>query len=380
LSEVQTRQRIVVQPNFIEYVHYKSKYYYKIRPIFSHVKKKKKNFTIASFLLLCVLSITIVINSINMDAKLSTFPFAFAHNFPPNNYAKLIAFMDQFQIESNLVKGNLINNDTTLAQKHANEANSIFYWDLLVEIVKQDKEVGDELKISIGDLRNLTSSFSNNTYTTVLEKQQALQRVDQITKNINTNIEKIITNTASLEQSKDANFLNMMTGFFSNLINGGQDAKNSNDGSIHPIRFAELLDSVLRNYGDAYAVSFDMTDMTNMAMTNDSSSKMNHSMMNMSNSHVPDEGNIEPIKNMANYQSATGSANKLLDLFNQELKPIITSKNDTSNLSNNLENGIVHLINSIKERAAPMEIMTIVHSQIHPSLVEAFDLQILSTS
>jgi hypothetical protein len=315
-----------------------------------------------------------------MDAKVSTLPFAFAHNFPPNNYAKLIAFMDQFQMESNLVKGNLINNDTTLAQKHANEANSIFYWDLLVEIVKQDKEVGDELKIAIGDLRNLTSSFSNNTYTTVLEKQQALQRVDQITKNINTNIEKIITNTASSKQSEDANFLNMMTGFFSNLINGGQDTKNSNDGSIHPIRFAELLDSVLRNYGDAYAVSFDMTDMTNMAMTNDSSSKMNHSMMNMSNSHVPDEGNIEPIKNMANYQSATGSANKLLDLFDQELKPIITSKNDTSNLSNNLENGIVHLINSIKERAAPMEIMTIVHSQIHPSLVEAFDLQILSTS
>lgn len=315
-----------------------------------------------------------------MDFKVATFPIAFAHNFPSNNYAKLIAFMDQFQMESNLVKGNLVNNDTAMAQKHANEANSIFYWDLLVEIVKQDKEVGDELKIAIGELRNLTSSFSNSTDTTALEKQQVLQRVDQITNNINTNIEKIISNTASLKLSEDSNFLNMMTGFFSNLISGGQDAKNSNDGSIHPIRFAELLDSVLRNYGDAYAVNFDMTDMTNMAMTNDNSSKMNHTMMNMSNSHAPDEGNNEPIKNMANYQSATGSANKLLDIFNQELKPMITSKNDTSNLSNNLENGIVHLINSIKERAAPMEIMTIVHSQIHPSLVEAFDLQILSTS
>ena len=340
----------------------------------------KKEFTLVSFLLFCVLSITLFIISINLNAKASVYQFAYAHNFPSNNYAKLIASMDQFQMESNLVKGNLITNDTIMAQKHANEANSIFYWDLLVEIVKQDKQVGDDLKLAIGELRNITASLANSTNTTALEKQQAVQRVDEVTKNINTSIEKIISNTATLKQSEESNLINVVTGFFSNLIGGGQATKNSNDGSVHPIRFAELLDSVLRNYGDAYAVNFDMTDMTNMAMSNDNSSIMDHSMMNMSNGHSLVESNNESIKNIVNYQSANGSAHKLLDIFNEELKPIISSKNDSPSISTNLENGIVHLINSIEHRAAPMEIMTIVHSQIHPSLVKAFDLQILATS
>lgn len=339
----------------------------------------KKKFTLASFLLLCVLSITVFITSINLDAKSSIYQFVFAHNFPSNNYAKLIASMDQFQMESNLVKGNLITNDTTMAQKHANEANSIFYWDLLVEIVKQDKQVGDDLKIAIGELRNLTGSLANNTNTSVLEKQQSVQRVDEITRNININIEKIISNTATLKQSEDSNLINVVTGFFSNLVGGGHATKNSNDGSVHPIRFAELLDSVLRNYGDAYDVNFDMTDMTNMAMSNDNISKMDHSMMNMSKGYSQVESNNESIVNMVNYQSANGSAHKLLDIFNEELKPLILSKNDSSSLGTNLENGIVHLIDSIKHRAAPMEIMTIVHSQIHPSIAKAFDLQILAT-
>ena len=193
-------------------------------------------------------------------------------------------------------------------------------------------------------------------------------------------IEKIISNTATFKQSEDSNLINVVTGFFSNLVGGGQATKNSNDGSVHPIRFAELLDSVLRNYGDAYAVNFDMTDMTNMAMSNDNISKMDHSMMNMSKGYSQVESNNESIINMVNYQSANGSAHKLLDIFNEELKPLILSKNDSSSLGTNLENGIVHLIDSIKHRAAPMEIMTIVHSQIHPSLVKAFDLQILVTS
>lgn len=333
------------------------------------------------FLLFFLLLSAVVTSSIGIDDEISVHQFVFAHNFPPNNYAKLMAFMDQFQIESNLVNGNLINNNATMAQKHANEANSIFYWELLVETVKQDKQVGDELKLAIGDLRNITYAYSNSTSMSVLEKQQVLQRVDQITENINTNIEKIIKNTAALEQSENSNFLTMVTGFFSKLIgSGGEGDDNSNDGSIHPIRFAELLDSILRNYGDAYGVNFDMTDMTNMAINNQNSSKMDHSTMNMSNSHSVNEGNTDSIINMANYQSALGYANKLLDIFNKELKPIITSKDESSILSTNLENEIIHLINLIEHRATPIEIMTIVHSQIHPKLVEAFDLQILSTS
>ena len=119
---------------------------------------------------------------------------------------------------------------------------------------------------------------------------------------------------------------------------------------------------MLRNYGDAYAVDFDMTDMANMAMVDNGSGMMDHSMMNMSSStHVQDQNSDESkmIINMANYQSAMGLANKLQDIFNKELNPVIASKNESSIFGNNLEKGIVQLESSIKQKAAPMEIMKI---------------------
>ncbi|VFJ14301.1 hypothetical protein [Candidatus Nitrosocosmicus franklandus] len=345
------------------------------------MKKKKK--TTPSFLFLFVLLSAVVITSnISINVENSVYQIVHAHSFPPNNYARAMAFMDQFQTESNLVKENLINNDTIMAQKHANEANSIFYWELLVEITRQDKQIGDELKLAIEDLRNITSSLSNTTSMLSMEKQQVIQRTDQIIENINTNIEKIIDNTEVLQQSENSDFLSTVTGFFSNLIGGGGEGENnSNDGSIHPIRFAELLDNVLRNYGDAYGVKFDMTDMTNMAMNdNGNSSMMDHSSMNMSDGHALHEEKTDSIINLVNYQSSLGYANKLLEIFNNELKPILASKGEPSTLSTNLENAIISLINSIEHRDTPIEVMTIAHAQIHPNLAEAFDLQILSTS
>jgi hypothetical protein len=40
------------------------------------------------------------------------------------------------------------------------------------------------------------------------------------------------------------------------------------------LAFADLVDSVLVNYGNAYAVDFDMTNMSNMVMMEGDSSSM----------------------------------------------------------------------------------------------------------
>lgn len=313
------------------------------------------------------------------------FQNVYGHNFPPNNYASFVASLDQFQTESNLVQSNSLNHNTTLAQKHADEAVSIFYWDLLVEIVKQDKKIGDNLKIAVENLRNLTSSFSD-TLTSVQSEKQILEQSNQLIASIDTNVDKIIAITEIQKQSEDSNFLNQVTMFISNIFSPKKD--NSN-GSIHPMRFAEGVDDVLRNYGDAYNVDFDMTDMSNVgtmkgSMIGDSNSydSNNSSNMNMPPSMKDSDTKMstnKPIVNMANYQSAKGMAEKLLDIFNKELKPTI-SQNGTSVYSTHLESGIMQLVNSIEDKVSPMDIMMIVHAQIHPNLIEAFDLQILSNA
>ena len=351
---------------------------------------KQKN-TPYVLLILGILFSIITHNNTNIIDDHTFFQNVYGHNFPPNNYASFVASLDQFQIESNLVQSNLQNHNMTLAQKHADEAVSIFYWDLLVEIVKHDKKIGDDLKIAVENLRNLTASVSDTPISVQAEKQRQDQ-ADQLIASINTSVDKIITITETQKQSEDSNLLNQVTMFISNIFSPKKD--NSN-GSIHPMRFAEGVDDVLRNYGDAYDVDFDMTDMGNMGNMNQesiirnsnsydpsNSSNMNMSMMNMSISMKDSDTKIsinKPIVNMANYQSAKGMAEKLLDIFNKELKPTI-SQNGTAIYSTNLESGIIQLVNSLEYKVSPMDIMMIVHTQIHPNLIGAFDLQILSNA
>jgi hypothetical protein len=288
----------------------------------------------------------------------------------------------------------------TLAQKHADEAVSIFYWDLLVEIVKHDKKIGDDLKTAVENLRNLTASFPDTPISVQGDKQR-IEQSNQLIASINTNVDKIIAITETQKQSEDSNLLNQVTTLISNIFSPKKD--NSNE-SIHPMRFAEGIDNVLRSYGDAYDVAFDMTDMGNMGNMNQEStirngdsyipsnssnmnmnmsmSTMNMSTMNMSSSMNNSDTKMssnKPIVNMANYQSAKGMAEKLSDIFNKELKPTI-SQNGTAVYSTNLESGIIQLVNSIEYKVPPMDIMMIVHTQIHPNLIGAFDLQILSNA
>ncbi|MGD9674731.1 MAG: hypothetical protein AB7U98_14790 [Candidatus Nitrosocosmicus sp.] len=327
-----------------------------------------------SLVLLLTLSIlfsTFFNNSVNVTTEIKFVQNVYAHNFTPNNYASLVSSIDKFQIESKLVYDNLMTGNSSLAEKHAAEAVSIFSWDLMLETEERDKKVSDEIKTAIENLQNISSSFSSSVATNSLDpnKLEQMDRASQLVKLIDANTNIMINITESQQQIEDSNPLNQVVLFLTNIFTGQE---NSNNTSIHPMRFAEVVDSVLRNYGDAYDVKFDMTDMTNMAnMDNDQSLSMtNKSADNYQNK-------INSIENAASYQSAMGLAEHLLKIFDDELLPSMAA-NGTSALSTNLREGILHLSSSIKDKASPEDIMMIVHTQIHPNLIKAFNLQILS--
>lgn len=353
----------------------------------------KKDYKIISLLL----SLCLLLNMINLNNTNYFLQITYGHNFTPNDYASFVSLIDQFETEANLVNTNLINNNLSLAKEHANEAFSIFYWDLMIEISEQNRELSDELKSAVEDLQNITLSFPNSVSTLSLSKtndtssdmrEQQLQQADQLITTINTNTDIVINMTATRQQAEESGFFNPVVGFFSSLFTGQpQQQNNNNNGSIHPMRFAELIDSVLRNYGDAYNVNFDMTDMSNMAMMiNDSSfvndeSNQNISTdtMNMSSTmmHMDNMMNTtNSLVNMEDYQSAQGLAAKSLEVFYNHLKPMM-SKNETSIYGNNLEKGLIQLNNSINKKVSPMNLMMIVHTQIHPNFIEAFDVNLL---
>jgi hypothetical protein len=300
---------------------------------------------------------------------------AYGHNFTPNESASFLAFVDQLQIESELVQTSLANNDTALAQEHATRAlellktkdpvNNVTWTE---EIAENNQRVANDLTTAISNLQNTSS-----------EQQQP---VSQLVNDIDAIIGEAVTTRIDQEQRDNA--------------------------TIQALAFAHLVHSILRNYGKAYGVGFDMTNMSNMAgmmdmgtsmdmmgsnnssspltmsgMADDNnSSNMDMGSMNMSSSSTMMNMDSEmkrnySLVNTADYQSSQALAAKALEIFNTELKPMASNNNNTTTaFITNLENGLTQLNNSIKSKASPMDIMMIVHTQVHPNLMQAFNLQL----
>jgi hypothetical protein len=317
----------------------------------------------------------------------------YGHIFSPDETASFVAFADQLQVESELVQANLANNNLSLAQEHATKAAALLTPTIMIEIAEENQGIADDLTTAVNDLRKISSPSS--------EKQR--QMVNQLVSDINASLSEAVTIRIKQAQGEDSsNFLEKGIDFLRGIFGGGDekgDDKRDKDTTTQPLAFADLVDSVLINYGNAYGVGFDMTNMSNMIMmeSNNNSSSMamsgmvddnNSSNMNMGSMNTSSSTMMNmdsemkrnySLVNTADYQSTQALAAKALEIFNTELRPMASNNNNNNNTTafiTNLENGLTQLNNSIRSKASPMDIMMIVHTQVHPNLMQAFNLQL----
>jgi hypothetical protein len=299
----------------------------------------------------------------------------YAHIFSTDETASFVAITDQVQIESELVQTNLANNNISLAQNHANKAAALLTPDIISEIAEANEEIADKLLTAVGDLQRISSSS---------DEQQ--QMVNRLVSDINSTLsEAVVVRTQQRQQDDSSNFLESGIEFLRGIFGGGSQESSDKieiNSTTQPLAFADLVDSILINYGNAYAVDFDMTNVTNMAImggnssdmmimsgiADDNNSNSNNSSMNMDNK--TDRNNS--LVDITDYQSAQALATKALEIFNTKLKPI--APNNSSAFIANLENGLTELSDLIQRKVSPLDIMMIVHMQIHPNLLEAFNL------
>ena len=313
-----------------------------------------------TLLSLAIILLSIVLGSINMNNDNNSFLNAFGHTFSPNESASFLSFVDQIQVESELVQTNLANDSTSLAQEHAKKAGSLLTSNITAEIAEENQRVANELTRAINDLQDISLS------------PQQVGSVDQLVNNIDSILGE--AESTRIEQA---------------------DLENA---TIQALAFADLVNSILENYGNAYAVDFDMTNMSNMVMNgqdnnnmstngrdNDSNKEMNSMNMSTSSTVVGiDVGGGEgsesginsssSLANMTDFQSAQALAAKALEIFKVKLKPM--APNNSSASLTNLENGLSKLNDSIRNKGSPMDIMMIVHTQIHPNILQAFSLRL----
>lgn len=154
---------------------------------------------------------------------------------------------------------------------------------------------------------------------------------------------------------------------------------------------ANIVDDILRKYGTAFDIGYDLTNMSNMAgmrisnMSDGSSSSHSMDMTGTSNSGnntLIGHPNTSTMRDndlllVDNYETAQILADNVNKIFSEDLRSQ-SPVSETVNLDK-LEKNLSQLKNAIEIKASPEALMGIVHIQIHPTLQKIYDLKLLDT-
>ena len=331
-----------------------------------------------------ILSISVISNNDNFHIER-----IYAHLFTPNETATFVSIVYQLQAELELVSMNLANNNLSLGQNHASKASSLLTQRILAEIAEDNPKLASDLGNRLIQLQTISSTSADQV-------QSTSRIVSDLNERLN---EDALVRMAQL-QPDSSNFLEGFTKTLGNIFGGDDKKVKEQNAKIEALALANVIDSVLINYGNAYQVGFDMTNMSNMVMPtkNDNAvsmivnnspdgnmsatanMSMNMHSLNSSSSamtqHDNEMNDRYSLVNVSDYQSAQALVEKASKIFNDKLKfTEIDNKNITGYITN-LENGLTQLNNLVAKKDSPLDVMMTVHTQIHPNLLEAFSLQL----
>ena len=315
----------------------------------------------------------------------------YAHLFSPNETATFVSVVYQLQTELQLIPTNLASNNVSLAHDHANKAASLLTQRILVEIAEDNPKLAGDLRNALNQLQSISSTSESQVKSTTQVVSDLIDRLNA----------DALVRMAQL-QPTSSNFLEGFTKTLGTIFGGDDKKVAEQNAKIEALALANVIDSVLINYGNAFHVGFDITNMSNMVMTgknsntvpmemnnsvNGNNSATNNMNMNMNMHTMNTSSNTTTqrgihmsdgysLVNVSDYQSAQALTIKASEIFNNKLKSTNMNDKNVTVFITNLEDGLTQLNNLIANKSSPLDVMTVVHTQIHPNLLEAFSLQL----
>ena len=295
------------------------------------------NFKKNNIIAISLTSFTIIIGSVN----LLSFQNSFAHNFSPDESAHFLTLVDKIKVESELAANSTGNNSKSSAQLHANNALLNYDSHTKDEIAERNERIANELEDTLNQL-----------------------------------LEEVKTQT---DQSQLTDTAETIAAILEEAISTRIDVEQVNNSTIQALVLASIVDTALQNYGDAYNVGFDLTNISNMnkeTTMNETTTTNGHT--NHASTNISIHSNIV---NLTNYESAIAFSKNALEKYYNDIStaPLpLSEENNTTNSQNylkKLENGLTEFNNAIKNKENPMKVMEIVHTQIHPNLQILFTLK-----
>lgn len=233
----------------------------------------------------------------------------------------------------------------------------------------------------------------NNDITIVTLVEQIKAETELVNTNFlfNNNVSAQVhaRNAADLLNDLEDNMTEASEQSSSNLIQIYENEK-TNTTSLALVT-ANIVDEVLRKYGTAFDIGYDLTNMSNMGgmkmsnmssgggssmnMTTFQTSTNNNTLERHSNMSMPTmTGNNLEIVSIQDYETSQVLADVVNELFEDDLRPR-SSVSETINIDK-LEKNLKQLDQAILNKASPEALMGIVHVQIHPTLQQVYELEL----
>ncbi|HEV8405814.1 MAG TPA: hypothetical protein VGQ13_07910 [Nitrososphaera sp.] len=250
---------------------------------------------------------------------------AFAHTFSGDESASFLATVEVIKVHLDLGKKDFATN-ATLSAEHVEHAGEHLTNDTIKEITERNKRLGTELPASLKDLQEILEG-GNATAADVNE---------QIA-----NVTSLLDETVTVRIEK------------TQLTNS----------TVQGTMLADLVDEILESYNGAYGIE------------EEASMNETHTSSNETTQTSAEEGNHTAIVNIMDYESAQALAARAQELFDTKLKAMAEA-NATAAVTA-LDAGLKKLKQAIDDKAPPDDVDVIIHSEVHPNIQKAFNLQVI---
>ncbi|HXV46529.1 MAG TPA: hypothetical protein VD736_07650 [Nitrososphaera sp.] len=268
---------------------------------------------------------------------------AFAHEFTGDESASFLALVESLRVELALVQSNLAS-DVELAAEHAEHAHEHLDEDVLEEIAERNEILASDLPAALEDLRDSVGSSSAQEIQTKIEE-----------------IDGLLGETISVHINDEL----------------------MGNSTVWALVLVYMADGVLEHYSAAYGNATDegqghghdeeSNDEMNMTETSSTEGSMTNGM-EMDENMTMDEGN-GTIVSMVHYQSAQGMVVRMQELFADQVKKLAPA--DSEEAVTEFEGSLIHLKQAIDDKESFPHVEVIVHSEVHPGLQRAFNLQVI---
>ncbi len=302
-------------------------------------------------------------------------PVLLAHTFSENENAIFLTMINKMKAEAQLVARDFSNN-TQQAQQHAKVVEELFTQkDPVVnttwtyEISERNPRVVADLLHSLNDLKTTVVTPSSNS-SSVQSKV--------------TNIDNLLDEAVAVRISKDLvdnpkTQALVLANFGNEIYNNYGAALGLPPSSVANMGGMSMAGMSMPSKGSSMNMNMSSgKGMSGMSMPSKGSS-MNMNMSSgkgMSETAVTNTMNQSPakIKNLTAYQTAESLAVVAQQVFNENLKPIAPA--NATKYNSNITNYLDQLKNAVNNKSSFMNVMELVHGELHPTLITVYGLKL----